>query len=115
MRLEIYKGSTPGPSCLWTPDGHAIPVRSQEPPMPPPQPRPRPRIAMIPHLVDLLRESPQFPRATLTPAPRRMIAYCSTCRRTVYEADYEHCRRDEHDLRYMLVPDLRKEKPEAAA
>ena len=90
----------PRPGVLWTPGGQAILVRNDEPP--------KPRIGMIPYMTDLLRE-PHIP-VTLSPAPRRLISYCCTCQKTVYGGDFEDCKRLEHELRYLLVPDVSKEK-----
>ncbi len=103
MSIEVYKGSTPGPTaCIWTPGGKAIIVRNDE------VQKPKPRIGTIPYMTDLLRQ-PHIP-ITLSPLPRRLISYCCTCQKTVYGADFEDCKRFEHELRYMLVPDLRQEK-----
>ena len=98
MSVQVYKGSTPGPTaCIWTPGGKAIIVRNDE------VQKPKPRIGMIPYMSDLM----EGPRRLLAPGPRRMVAFCCTCQKTVYDADFEDCKRFEHELRYMLVPDLR--------
>ena len=93
----------PRPGVIWTPGGHAVLVRNDEPP------KPKARIGMIPYMTDLLRE-PHIP-ITPSPAPRRLVAYCCTCQRTVYGTDQQDCQRFGHELRFILVPDLRHEKP----
>ena len=89
----------PRPGVIWTPGGQAILVRNDTPP------KPRPRIGTIPYVTDLLAAQPLVAQGN-----RRTVAYCCSCQKTVYDADYEYCKRLEHELRYTLLPDLRKQE-----
>jgi hypothetical protein len=85
---------------LFLPTGGHVVVRSEE------KPQPRPRIEMIPHLADLMR-GPHIP--TNVVGPKRLLAYCCVCHRTLSNLPLHVEQFKEHRdaIRYVLVSDLR--------
>jgi hypothetical protein len=94
---------------LFLPGGGHLVVRKDE------QQKARPRIQMIPNLADLAR-GPHIPMGPLD-GPKRLVAYCGACGETVRDLP-AHVRQDDnkyvapearrrHEIRFMLLPDLR--------
>ncbi len=85
---------------LFLPNGGHVVVRKDE------STRPRPRIQMIPYLEDLKR-GPHIPLRV--DGPKRLVAYCCACQKTVTNLPLHVQQFKEHRdaIRYVLMPDLR--------